>query len=423
MRRNLIFLALGVAVIGFLVYVASLNKSYLWIETYSHTDDQPFGCQWFDSIAATTLPQGYTYYKGDFQQLMRDKRRKSLLVINTKYYWDSLTIASLDSFIRAGNKLMLVSDMFDRMQNEWLRLEVEERSYNSFSTSQLIDMLKGEEEPDTIVWTGSDTLRVPFCKGFLTCFVDSMKARYTVNATVTINDVIEKEVADSVVTIYEKRPMPVSVKRQVGKGTLYVVLTPLFFTNYGALEPAISQYLNRQMSQIADLSVVRLDAEVLRERSALDNDNLKMSPFRFMLSQAPLRWALYTILVAAVIFICFTARRRQRVIPVMGWPVNRNLEFARLIGSIYCRRHDNLDLIKKKYVYFKEDLRRTMMIDLDDLDSDESHARQLATQTGASEQQVSELLGEIRQVIASDTSPSDKDTIRLIRQMNYLTRR
>ena len=421
MRRNLIFLALGVAVIGFLVYVASLNKSYLWTETYSHTDDQPFGCQWFDSIAATTMPQGYTYYKGDLQQLMRDKRRKSLLVINTVYFWDSLATASLDSFIRAGNKMMLVSDGFSSSHNEWLRLE--ERSYNSFSTSQLIDMLKGEEEPDTIVWTGSDTLRVPFCKGFLTCFVDSMKARYTVNATVTINDVTEVEDADSVVTIYEKRKLPVSVKRQIGKGTLYVVLTPLLFTNYGALDPAISQYLNRQMSQIADLPVIRFDAELLRERSALDNDNLKMSPFRFMLSQAPLRWALYTILVAAVIFMCFTARRRQRVIPVIGRPVNRNLEFARLIGSIYCRRHDNLDLIKKKYVYFKEDLRRTMMIDLDDLDSDESHARQLAAQAGVSEQQISDLLDEIRQLIASDSSPSDKDTIRLIRQMSHLTQR
>ena len=64
-----------------------------------------------------------------------------------------------------------------------------------------------------------------------------------------------------------------------------------------------------------------------------------------------------------------------------------------------------------------------MMIDLDDLDSDESHARQLAAQTGVSEQQISDLLDEIRQLIASDSSPSDKDTIRLIRQMSHLTQR
>ncbi len=421
MKRNLIYLVAAVSVIGFLMYVASLNKTFLWSETFSHTDDQPFGCQWFDSIAGTTMPKGYTYYKGDFHRLMNDKRRKALLVINTKYFWDSLAIASLDSFIRAGNKMILVSSDFSADQSRWLRLE--EQSFKSFSTNELIDVLKGEEPRDTLVWTGSDTLRVPVCSGFLNSYVDSMKANYTVNASVTINDFIESEDSDSVAYTYYKKILPMSVKRQVGKGTLYVVLTPLFFTNYGALDPAISQYLNRQLSQIADLPVVRLDAELLRERSSSDNDNLQMSPLRFMLSQKPLRWALYTILVAAVIFMCFTARRRQRIIPVMGRPVNRNLDFARLIGSIYCRRHDNLDLIKKKYVYFKEDLRRTMMIDLDDLDSDESHARQLAAQTGVSEQQVSDLLSEIRRVIASDSSPNDKDTLCLIREMSHLTRR
>ena len=44
-------------------------------------------------------------------------------------------------------------------------------------------------------------------------------------------------------------------------------------------------------------------------------------------------------------------------------------------------------------------------------------------QTGVSEQQVSDLLSEIRRVIASDSSPNDKDTLRLIREMSHLTRR
>ena len=86
MKRNMTFLVVIVAVIAFFVYVASLNKTYFWNETYSHTDDQPFGCKWFDSIAATTMPKGYTYYEGNFQKLMSTKERKALLVMNQTYF-------------------------------------------------------------------------------------------------------------------------------------------------------------------------------------------------------------------------------------------------------------------------------------------------------------------------------------------------
>ena len=476
MRRNVMMLVIVVAVIAFFYYVASLNKSFFWEETYSHTDDQPFGCQWFDSIAATTMPKGFTYYEGDFETLMKSKGKKALLVINTEFFWDSLAIASLDSFVRAGNKLMLVSKNYSTHHNNWLQFE--EKTFSYFSTINLAETLKGETPKDTIVWKGDRPLRVPLCQGFIGCFAKRRSDVYTVTATVTVNkgripmefevdeedaedeaeeDVVEvteekaeeddveatkemvgvvdsleygwatdsiedKHVLELVDTVgaYGKIELPVSMYRQLGKGQLYIVMTPILFTNYGALDPYISQYLNRQLSQIADMPVVRVNSKILSGWNRINTDSMKTTPLRFMLSQKPLKWALYTILTAVLIFIIFTARRRQRIIPVIAKPVNRNLDFARLIGSIYCRRHDNLDLIKKKYVYFKEDLRRVLMIDLDDQSGRDSHVRQIAALTEFDEQHISDLISEIQQIISADERVSDKDTIRLIRQMNNL---
>ena len=416
MKRNMTFLVVIVAVIAFFVYVASLNKTYFWNETYSHTDDQPFGCKWFDSIAATTMPKGYTYYEGNFQKLMSTKERKALLVMNQTYFWDSLAIVKLDSFIHVGNKLMLVTNRLSPDLNDWLQLW--ERTYNDFSTNDLIATLKGETPKDTVVWTGSDVLRTPFCDGFLSCFVDTMYG-YTVTATVKVYFNEDSMYDDGRVRRVRNhtKALPVSLCRRWGKGHIYIVLTPLFFTNYGALDPDISLYLNRQMAQISDLPVYRVKSDILCANDS-EIDHTKMSPLRFMLTERPLRWALYTILTAIVIFMVFTARRRQRVIPVMEKPVNRNLDFARLIGSIYCRKHDNNDLVRKKYTYFKEELRRSLMIDLDDENNLAANVKLIADQTSIDEQQIRLLIAKIQQVTSDDTPVNDKDTIRLVRQMN-----
>ncbi len=431
MRRNMVLLAVVVALLAFFAYVASMNKTYIWNETYSHTSDQPFGCQWFDSIAATTMPKGYRYYEGDFRRLMSTKGRKALMVINPRWHaWDSLSVASVDSFVRAGNKLMIVTDGLSLAHNDWLGLE--ERSLASFSTSELISTLKGKTPKDTLVWMGSDVLRVPFCRGFLTCYVDSMGRDYRITAAVTLRDERLNQLTnddfavddDTAVRVrISQKTLPISVCRRMGKGQLYISLTPLFFTNYGALNPDISQYLNRQMSQLADLPVYRLDPDILHDNTTSGSGYLQMSPLRFMLSNTPLRWALYTILSAVVIFMLFTARRRQRVIPLLPQPVNRNLDFARLIGTIYCRRHDNTDLIKKKYTYFREEIRRTLMIDIDDHDQLERNVTSLAVQTSVSDGQIRHLLSEVREALSAEDPVSDKDTIRLVRQMSELTRR
>lgn len=70
---------------------------------------------------------------------------------------------------------------------------------------------------------------------------------------------------------------------------------------------------------------------------------VQMSPFRYFLSQPPLRWALYLSMASILLFMIFTARRKQRAIPVIREPENKSLEFVELIGTLYYQKKDHAD--------------------------------------------------------------------------------
>ena len=68
-------------------------------------------------------------------------------------------------------------------------------------------------------------------------------------------------------------------------------------------------------------------------------------------------WHLYLALLGILLFCVFTARRRQRAIPVLTKPQNRNLEFVQLVGSLYWQEHWNPGLLAKKLAYTEEMIR------------------------------------------------------------------
>ena len=95
------------------------------------------------------------------------------------------------------------------------------------------------------------------------------------------------------------------------------------FTNYGMLTGNLSGYIFRLMSQMEDLpwSALRCIWRCQIRMWAVRNQE---SPFRYFLEQPPLRWALYLTVLTILIFMLFTARRRQRVIPVVEKPKNKS---------------------------------------------------------------------------------------------------
>ena len=150
-----------------------------------------------------------------------------------------------------------------------------------------------------------------------------------------------------------KSNLATAVTFPMGKGSITWVCTPLIFTNFGILDANNHEYIFRLLTETGGLPVIRTEAYVPAVQMA------EQTPLRFIISQRPLRWALYLSLLVVLLSMIFGFRRRQRVIPVVEKPQNHLLEFVQLIGTLYYQRRDCRDELLQQSNKYKKIWKKT----------------------------------------------------------------
>lgn len=452
--RNFLFAMLVLFVLFCLLQV-NLPKKFVWSPTFSHVDKQPFGCFVFDSVLTQSLPNGYHVTKKTFFQLDQEhaKEKISVLMVVDQQDLKQLDVKYLCNIARCGGKVMVVaSSSFDDGRNadtvvvdeleRTFKVRIEDGMY--FSLRGILAGLKAHDNDmyDTIYWNNRETMyaaqsyRMFYNMVGGTLFVDSVpkvkRLAYTLSTTgydykldsLYVGDftgfdtiVDEKERIERIDTFAIKK-VPTAVSVPYGKGEVIFVSSPLLFTNYGMLEGNTSVYIFRLMSYLADLPVYRTEAYVKTDAMLV----AEQSPFREFIKRPPLRWALYLALLGVVLFMIFTARRRQRVIPIMSKPANRSLEFIQLIGTLYYQRKDHVDLVRKKFKLFAEELRKTAGVDISDVNTDDREYLLLAEKTGMNSDRLKKVIRQIRLVLHSEGNISVEEMRSLIDAMDTIVR-
>lgn len=452
--RNFLFAMLVLFVLFCLLQV-NLPKKFVWSPTFSHVDKQPFGCFVFDSVLTQSLPNGYHVTKKTFFQLDQEhaKEKISVLMVVDQQDLKQLDVKYLCNIARRGGKVMVVaSSSFDDGRNadtvvvdeleRTFKVKIEDGLY--FSLRGILSGLKAHDNDmyDTIYWNNRETMyaaqsyRMFYNMVGGTLFVDSVpkvkRLAYTLSTagydykldSLYVGDftgfdtiVDEKERIERIDTFAIKK-VPTAVSVPYGKGEVIFVSSPLLFTNYGMLEGNTSVYIFRLMSYLADLPVYRTEAYVKTDAMLV----AEQSPFREFIKRPPLRWALYLALLGVVLFMIFTARRRQRVIPIMSKPANRSLEFIQLIGTLYYQRKDHVDLVRKKFKLFAEELRKTAGVDISDVNTDDREYLLLAEKTGMNSDRLKKVIRQIRLVLHSEGNISVEEMRSLIDAMDTIVR-
>ena len=452
--RNFLFAMLVLFVLFCLLQV-NLPKKFVWSPTFSHVDKQPLGCFVFDSVLTQSLPNGYHVTKKTFFQLDQEhaKEKISVLMVVDQQDLKQLDVKYLCNIARRGGKVMVVaSSSFDDGRNadtvvvdeleRTFKVRIEDGMY--FSLRGILAGLKAHDNDmyDTIYWNNRETMyaaqsyRMFYNMVGGTLFVDSVpkvkRLAYTLSTTgydykldsLYVGDftgfdtiVDEKERIERIDTFAIKK-VPTAVSVPYGKGEVIFVSSPLLFTNYGMLEGNTSVYIFRLMSYLADLPVYRTEAYVKTDAMLV----AEQSPFREFIKRPPLRWALYLALLGVVLFMIFTARRRQRVIPIMSKPANRSLEFIQLIGTLYYQRKDHVDLVRKKFKLFAEELRKTAGVDISDVNTDDREYLLLAEKTGMNSDRLKKVIRQIRLVLHSEGNISVEEMRSLIDAMDTIVR-
>ena len=439
----------------FCLLQVNLPKKFVWSPTFSHVDKQPFGCFVFDSVLTQSLPNGYHVTKKTFFQLDQEhaKEKISVLMVVDQQNLKQLDVKYLCNIARRGGKIMVVaSSSFDDGRNadtvvvdeleRTFKVRIEDGTY--FSLRGILSGLKAHDNDmyDTIYWNNRETMyaaqsyRMFYNMVGGTLFVDSVpkvkRLAYTLSTagydyrhdSLYVGDftgfdtiVDEKERIERIDTFAIKK-IPVAVSVPYGKGEVIFVSSPLLFTNYGMLEGNTFVYIFRLMSYLADLPVYRTEAYVKTDAMLV----AEQSPFREFIKRPPLRWALYLALLGVVLFMIFTARRRQRVIPIMSKPANRSLEFIQLIGTLYYQRKDHVDLVRKKFKLFAEELRKTAGVDISDVNTDDREYLLLAEKTGMNSDRLKKVIRQIRLVLHSEGNISVEEMRSLIDAMDTIVR-
>lgn len=410
-------------VVGFLVFVFIMEwnapKKFVWQPTYHHTDEQPFGCAVFDSIMNRSLPNRYSVIDKTLPQILTAKpAQPTTYIVTTSDFQatpiDRKAIAKLlqqghniiisagsfsaDSIPNIGNLAIEGNDSFDpravRASIEQLTILMDtlswadQRPYTQRPFYAYRQMISGQVEDYR---SEKEQLKQP-CDTLLKAWITPAWNEDTLICEAYITDI------------------------KASKGHLYLCCVPLFFTNYGILDPQINPIIFRLMSQLGNTRIVRTEGYI--PKTELNTE----TPLVFFLQQPPLRWAIYLTMLGLLLFFVFTAKRRQRAIPLQQQRENKALEFVQLIGTLYYQRHDNADLVRKKCNYFAETLRRTLQIDITAEEEQAEAARIISQHTGIANEEIASTLQSVNAYSANQERVSDKDMRQIINEIDNIIR-
>lgn len=434
MKRNRWFILFIVAFLAVMFAVeCNLPKKFVWTPTFSRYDTQPFGCAVFDSLLSVSLPGSYTLSKKTFYQLEREDTlcRRGILAVAYDIFLSELDVKSLLKMAERGNKIMLVSTTFSRYLKDTLNFESYRYYFSPMSLKKYAVSLSAK---DSICWVGPRDIypRQTFyfyphlCSSYFR--VDSLAGEVLSQkvlhadeyrhdtGTDSISSETRKVMADSLeIGTDTVCYCPVAITYPVGKGEVILVSTPLIFTNYGMLDEGNSTYIFRLLSQMGELPVVRT------EGYTGETAEVRQSPFRYLLSRQPLRWALYLTMAGILLFMITSARRRQRAIPVIREPANKSIEFIELIGTLYYQKGEHADLVRKKFIYFAEELRREIQVDVEEAADDERSFHKIARKTGMDAEEIAKLIREVRPVVYGGRTVDADRMKMLVDKMNEIT--
>lgn len=394
------------AVIAFLLLIFVVEyripKKFVWHPTFSRYDRQPFGCALFDEVLSSSLPEGYTLSGKTFYQLEQEDTasRYGVLVLADNYHFSEVDIKSMLQSAERGNKILLAGHSFNQLLKDTLKFDI---SYSSFSPTVLKKYASSFLSRDTLCWTGDSATYLP--QEFY--FYPQLCGSHFLSDSLSCHVLARKKEGTN-------KSYPVALSVPWGKGKIILVSTPLLFTNYGIVDGENANYLFRLLSQMGDLPLVRTEGYMQETAKA------QISPFRYFLSQRPLRWALYLTVIASLLFLFFTARRKQRAIPVISEPQNGSLEFAELIGTLYYQQNNHIDLVRKKYTYFAEELRREIQVDIEDREEDSRSFSRMARKTGLDEEQIGRFVREVRAAVYDSSRVTAEQMKGYIDKMNEI---
>lgn len=375
-KRPFIILGLAaVILLGLFIYFGKggTARTFNWKENYKKGNDDPNGA----SVAYELLNGDKAYPVTDIVKSVKEDLPEdpdtlsNYIFIGPSLYLDSMDTQRLLTFVENGNNAFISSKTIPYDLMFYLNYEECEGAFWD-DYGQFTDTLvtANFDHPDLL---DSTAYTYKFIKKFsveeyLWNYIDSSHFCGDASSLTALGS--WKGTKGS--------PKVNFVKAKYGSGYFYLHSTPLMFSNLQMLDEHRSNYANKVFAHLPKGGLYwdvygKQDENIGRKQNEAENESIaslsEKSPLQYILSQAPLAWAWYLMLVLAILFLFFRAKRRQRIIPVLHENKNTSLEFVSTIGGLYFQQKNHRNISLKQMQLFLNFVRNRFGISTKDLDS------------------------------------------------------
>ena len=351
----IVFLVL--LLVGIIYIDATRPKPINWTPTFDISDKIPFGLYVFneeskgifkDQKVNRIKETAYEYFeeKYDYDTLINTYTVKgTVLSVSKEYLIDDESTQEILYFADHGNKVFISSSNFPQKLMDSLKFEYSSKFINS----------------DTIfAWTANPKL-------------NPKKYNIAIGASNSYFNKIDTLTTTVLGYQGHKKEKQVNfIKIPYGKGEIYLHTQPNVFTNYHLLK-------NKNADYVASL-LGYTEGDIYWLLKNQSGEVISNSQMRYILSQPALKGAWYILIFGLLFFAIFTAKRKQRIIPILKPLENTTVDFTKTIGNLYFQEGNHDNIIEKKTIYFLEKVRNEYLLDTTVLD--ENFEKKLQQKTG-----------------------------------------
>ena len=407
--RNFLIVLLGFTLIVIVAVLAlQKGKEFSWTPTYLHEDSQPYGSMVFDSVMHASYKPGYevTAIPADSLSGVPSYQHHTILLTRNNV---GLKMDRMMQFVKEGGSLIVcASELSHEIAVGW-NLYISTNYY--YSNHPVKDRYFYVQYPKDEVYPGRNYMVSTPIGQY--CIIPYNYSDY--------EEVVEEydPYTDSLKKVKYKNyhlkwtdkvlqggkvDYPMVKVGRYGKGRVVVCSMPLLFTNYGILEHDNYNLIMRIVSLGGKKPIVRTNKDTTRDTDETGNrtgssSSRNTSLINHILSDTSLKTAFNLTLLGFIIFCFFSAKRKQRVVPVIKERTNGQLGFIKQIGSLHKRNNATDHIIMLKYRMLADKVLKKTGVDITEPENGEVAVERISAFTGMETQEVRQTLQRLEQYI------------------------
>lgn len=396
-----------------------------WRESYRFDHQQPF-----DTYALYELlearPEGLVLMEDSLSDLTTSltESTTNYVFIGSYAYYTDRSVTQLLDFVERGNTAFIAAN---ELPEDLAAHLFGDDCYYSFYND---DERMGSISLDTAglqLTTGNDESFVMYN---VYNYEHQQRMTRFINAGLLCDEALDNEIIG---TLEEYNAN--FLRLSWGAGNFYFHANPIFFTNYYLIDSLQHDYPEAVLTGVLEHGPVywdeasRVPPSVARQRSQQRARNQPGGGYNggrnllsgnealsYIQEQPPLALAWYTLILAALLYVVFRGKRRQRIIPIINRRENASKRFIDTISRLVYQKGHHLALARQELANLRYHLQDRFGVRWKD---NEPPPENLAELIGADEKTTERALIEIR-IVQGRKHLTDGELMRFYRSIEPL---